>query len=150
VIVSPHWVRRKKFTKWRSNIRKKKRISFTHEKSFAKIFLKNSNLDTDLKIILLDQNNYVRYSSWLLDVKIFLHCSLCSSVLRNYFDNPIKLFSDLYLAKFRYFSKIFLWRNPFSDAPRIWRISLYLISRTIIIAPTNNDSSIEIEMRNTR
>jgi len=45
-------------------------------------------LDTDLKIILLDdQNNYVGRSSWLLDCQNFLqHCSLCSSVLHNYFD----------------------------------------------------------------
>jgi len=57
-------------------------------------------VDTDMKIILLDRQHYVGSSSWLLEYQNFLqHCS-CLSVLHNYFDSPIKLFSDLYLAKF--------------------------------------------------
>jgi len=36
------------------------------------------------------------------------HCLLRLNVLYDYFDSPKKLFSDLYLAKFRYFSKSIL------------------------------------------
>ena len=67
------------------------------------VFLKylKIQLDTDLKIILLDhQNNYVGRSSQLLDCQNFLQpCSSRLNVLHNYFDGPTKFFADLYLAK---------------------------------------------------
>jgi len=57
-------------------------------------------LDTDLKIILLKQNNYVGNSSMMNNTAKNLTSSTSLSVLHNYFDDPAKLFSDLYLAKF--------------------------------------------------
>jgi len=49
-------------------------------------------------IFLNRQNNYVGYLNWLLECQNFLqHCHQRLSVLHNYFDNPTKLFSDLYL-----------------------------------------------------
>jgi len=54
-------------------------------------------LDTDLKIIMLaHQNNYVGNSSMMSNAAK----NLDILVLHNYFDGPIQLFSDLYLAKF--------------------------------------------------
>jgi len=44
---------------------------------------------------------FTSYSSWLLEYEKFLqHCSSCLSLLHNYFDDPTKLFSNLYLVKF--------------------------------------------------
>jgi len=58
-------------------------------------------VDTDLKIILLDyQNNYVGNLSNKQYCKKVLTFQANFSVLHKYFDNPIKLFTDLYLAKF--------------------------------------------------
>jgi len=52
----------------------------------------------DLKIISLDRNNSVERSSWLLEYsKYFTAGSSCLSILQNYFNDRIKLFSDLYL-----------------------------------------------------
>jgi len=73
----------------------------SHEKNnFTEVI---KNLDTYiLKIILLGQQiNYVRNSSMMSNVaKNFDILAIILNVLRNYFDIPIKLFSDLYLAKF--------------------------------------------------
>jgi len=63
---------------------------------------KNLKLDTDLNIILLNQQNiYVKYLSIFHDtVKCFNILATSLNVLHNYFDGPTKLFSDLYLTKF--------------------------------------------------
>jgi len=72
-------------------------ISNLHGKNdFAEIF---KNLDTDLKMILLDhQNNYVRNSSMMSnDAKNFYILATSLNVAHNYFDSLIILFSDLFV-----------------------------------------------------
>jgi len=46
------------------------------------------------------RNNYVERLSIDDAAKSFDVLAISLSLLRNYFDNPTKLFSDLYLAKF--------------------------------------------------
>ena len=90
----------------------------TLDLSQVKVFFKNQvnrkngfieipkNLDTDLKIILLDYNpnNYIEYSNWLLECQNFVQYYLaCLNFLHNCFQRNLfstKLFSDLYVAKF--------------------------------------------------
>jgi len=61
----------------------------------------SKNLDTDLKIILLDRQiiSWTLLRSWLLKSKLFVTLLSCLSVLHNYFRST-KLFLDLYLTKF--------------------------------------------------
>ena len=78
---------------------------YWHRKNeFAKVAknLSRSNIlsDINLKIILLaHQNNlkqnYVGHSNWLLSMSKLYCSSSCLKFLRNYFDGPTKLFSDL-------------------------------------------------------
>jgi len=64
------------------------------------ILLKQINLDTDLKKILFDyQNNCIGRSSMMSNAAKSFDI-LAISVLHNYFDGLIRLFSDLYLVKF--------------------------------------------------
>ena len=85
-------------------------------------------LDTDLKIILLNrQNNDV--GNWLLEYQNFLqHCSLYLTILHNYFDGPTILFLDLYLIKFLDSSAktFFPWRmyiyGSFILSTRFWNL----------------------------
>jgi len=64
----------------------------------------SKDLDTSLKIILLNhQNNYIEKLNTIS--KKFCDSSL--NILHNYFDDPRKFFSDLYLAKFLDFNKPF-------------------------------------------
>jgi hypothetical protein len=51
-------------------------------------------------LLLNHQNNYIGRSSWLLRCQNFLQCSLCLNILHNNFDDPTKLFLNLYPAKF--------------------------------------------------
>jgi len=63
----------------------------------------SKNLDTDLKIILLDhQNNYIGISSNLMSnaARNFDILAISLDVLHNYFDSLLKLFLGLYLPKF--------------------------------------------------
>ena len=100
---------------------------------FAEIFI---NLDTDLKIILLDhKNDYVKMSSMMS----ILATSL--SVLHNYFCGPTKLFSDLYLVYFKKFIlKIFrdfinCFHRIHKKSIKKYNILLYLekVQRKIIL-----------------
>jgi len=58
-------------------------------------------IDTDIKIILDHQNNYVKSFSMMNNTakKIDI-LAINLNVLHNYFDSSIKLFSNLYLAQF--------------------------------------------------
>jgi len=65
-------------------------IQCAHRKNgFAEVS-KNLQLDTDLKIILINyQNNYVGHSNCLLEYENLLqHRLLCLNSLHNYFDGP--------------------------------------------------------------
>jgi len=85
---------------------KKLRYLFSNIKLFH--FTKNDfpeiskNLAMDLKIILLNyQNYYVKRSSIMNNAaKNFDTLAISLGILYNYFNNLTKLFSDLYLAKF--------------------------------------------------
>jgi len=59
-------------------------------------------LDTDLKIILLNSIKIIigRSSGSLEIFKMFCNIAHRANFLHNYFDEPTKLFSDLYSAKF--------------------------------------------------
>ena len=69
-----------------------------HGNDFAEI---PENLNTDLKIIFLDyQNNYPENSSRMSNAASFnIRVAKSLSVLHNYFDNPTKLFLNLYLHR---------------------------------------------------
>jgi len=61
----------------------------------------SKNLDTDLKIILLNhQNNYVECLSVDNNAKSCDILATSLSGLHNYFDGPTKFFSNLYLVNF--------------------------------------------------
>jgi len=87
------------------------------EKTILPRYLK-IQLDTDLKIILLDhKNNDVGRSNWLLECQNFLlHCSLWLTVLYNNYYSLTKLFSES--AKFLdTLAKLFF---PIGDFNQIW------------------------------
>ena len=73
-------------------------IYTVHKKvGFTEVFKNLTSIG--FKIILLDyKNNYVECSNLLLECQNFLqHYSSCLKFLRNYFNDAIKLFSDLYI-----------------------------------------------------
>jgi len=75
-------------------------ISYRRNLNGKNNFAVFKNLDTDLKIILLNYQNYIGRSSIIDNAKSFVILATSLSILRNYFYVLTKLFSDLYSAKF--------------------------------------------------
>jgi len=66
--------------------------------------------------------------------KLFATLSSCLSVLHNYFDDPTKLFSDLYLAKFLDTSaKLFLSFVSFVPSEFVKKSVFFFIRKKLFI-----------------
>jgi len=98
-------------------------IQIFYTEDFAEVF---NNLDTDLKIILINyQNNYVQL--WLSKYQNFSqHCSSYLSYI--YFDGPQQNYFQICNQIFRYFGKIFPYINTRSTEWSLLNVSIFQIN----------------------